>query len=46
MAAFEQFGRDVGREAERQELTEEQLVQEIKEVRQDLYEERYGQRPE
>ena len=46
MAAFEQFGRDLGREAERQELTEEQLFEEIKEVKQDLYEERYGQRAE
>ena len=46
MAAFEQFGRDLGREAERQELTEEQLSGEIKEVKQDLYEERYGQRAE
>jgi prevent-host-death family protein len=44
MAALEQLGRDVGREAERQELTEEQLLEQIKEVKHDLYEERYGQR--
>ena len=44
MAAFEQFSRDLGREAERQGLTEEQLFDEVRAVKQDLYEERYGQR--
>jgi prevent-host-death family protein len=46
MAALEQFSRDLGREAERQELTEEQLFEETREVKQGLYEEKYGQRPE
>ena len=46
MASFEQFSRDLGREAERQDLTEEQLSEEIKEVKRDLYEERYGRRAE
>ena len=46
MAAFEQFSHDVGREAERQGLTEEQLFEEIETVKRDLYEEQYGQRAE
>jgi prevent-host-death family protein len=44
IAAFDQFSRDLGREAERQGLTETQLLDEVEAVKRDLYEERYGQR--
>lgn len=46
LTALEQLSRDLGREAERQGLTEDQLLQEIKAIRRGLYEERYGQQPE
>lgn len=43
VAAFEQFGRELGREIEQQELTEEKLLDELKESQQEIYKERYGQ---
>ena len=43
VAAFEQFGRELGREIEQQEVTEEKLLDELKESQQEVYEERYGQ---
>ena len=46
LTALEQLSRDLGREAERQGLTEDQLLQEITAIKRDLYEEKYGQQPE
>lgn len=44
VASFERFSRDFGQEAERQGLTESELLEELKEVRQQVYLERYGPR--
>lgn len=44
LAVFQQLSHDVGREVGRQELTEEQLLDQIAEAKRELYEERYGQR--
>jgi prevent-host-death family protein len=43
LAAFEQLSRDLGREAERQGLTEEQLSDELEAVKRQVFEEKYGQ---
>jgi prevent-host-death family protein len=44
MDAFDRLSHGLGHEAERQGLTEEQLAEEIKSVKHDLYEEQYGRR--
>ena len=44
MASFEQFSRELGREIEQRGLTEEELLDEVKRARQEVYEERYGRR--
>ena len=43
VAALEQFGQELGREIDRQGLSEEDLVDELKRAQQEVYEERYGQ---
>lgn len=40
--AFERFSRGLGREIERQGLTEEQLLDELAQTRQEIFEEQYG----
>lgn len=40
---FEQFARALGKEAERQGLTEEQLMAELEETKQKIYREMYGE---
>lgn len=42
VTAFEQFSRGIGREVEQQGLTEEELRDELKRVRQQVYHEQYG----
>jgi prevent-host-death family protein len=42
-AAFEQFSRELGKEVDRQGITEEQLLEELEQDRQALYQEKYGQ---
>jgi prevent-host-death family protein len=42
LETFKQFSRDLGREVEKQGLTEEQLLHELKETRQEIYKEQYG----
>ncbi len=42
--AFERFSRPLGKEIERQGMTEEQLLDVVKETKKDLYEERFGRR--
>ena len=44
LATLEQLSRELGQEAERRGLTEEQLLQDIRAAKRDLHEERYGQR--
>jgi prevent-host-death family protein len=44
IASFESLSREMGREIERQGLTEEQLLQEIEAAQHEEYEEAYGQR--
>ena len=43
VAALEQFSQKLGREIDRQGLSEEELVDELKRAQQEVYEERYGQ---
>ena len=42
--AFEQLSRELGREIERQGITEEQLLEETEQASQELFEEEYGAR--
>ena len=42
LARFERLSRAAGLEAERQGLTEEQIEQEMEEIRAQLYQEAYG----
>ena len=42
LEAFERFSRDLGREIEKQGLTEEQLFKELEEARQKVFEEQYA----
>ena len=42
LAALERFGRDLGGEAERQGLTEEQLADELAALKRQVFEEKYG----
>lgn len=39
---FEHFSRSLGREIEKQDLTEEQLLKELKEARREVFEEQYA----
>ena len=43
LASFDQFSRNLGREAEREGLTEEQLAEELEAVKRQVFEEKYGQ---
>ena len=42
LEAFERFSRNLGREIEKQGLTEEQLLEELKETRREVFKEQYG----
>ena len=42
--AFDHFSRALGQEIERQGITEEQVLDLVKETKEDLYKERYGRR--
>jgi prevent-host-death family protein len=42
LKAFERFSRNLGREIEKQELTEERLLEELKETRREVFKEQYG----
>jgi hypothetical protein len=42
LEAFERFSRDLGREIEKQGLTEDQLFKELKETRRKVFEEQYA----
>jgi prevent-host-death family protein len=44
LEAFERFSRGLGREIEKQGLTEEQLFEELKQTRQEVFEEHYASR--
>lgn len=44
IAIFEQFSRKFGEELARQGMTEEQLLEDLKADKQELYEEKYGKR--
>ncbi len=44
VAAFERFSQELGRQIERQGLTEEDVLEELKKARRQVYEEEYGQR--
>jgi len=43
ITAFEQFSRELGQEIKQQSLTEEELLNELRKSRQEIYEARYGQ---
>ena len=42
VTAFEQLGRELGREIERQGVTEEQLLDDTEEAKRQVFEEEYG----
>ena len=42
LRAFERFSRSLGREIEKQGLTEDQLLKELEESKQEVFEEQYG----
>lgn len=42
LADLEQLNRELSREADQQQLTEEDFLQELKQVRQEMFTERYG----
>ena len=44
LEAFERFSRGLGREIEKQGLTEEQLLRELAETRQEVFKEEYANR--
>ncbi len=41
--AFQRLGRELGREVERQGLSQEQLFEEAKKAQREVYEEKYGE---
>ena len=43
--AFQRFSRELGREVERQGVTEEELLEELKQTRGEVFEDTYGNRP-
>lgn len=42
LQAFDRFSRTLGREIEKQGLTEEQLLEDLKESRREIFKEQYG----
>jgi PHD/YefM family antitoxin component YafN of YafNO toxin-antitoxin module len=42
LEAFKRLGQDLGREIEKQGLTEEQLLEELEETRRQVFKEQYG----
>ncbi len=44
LAAFKRFSSGLGQEAEQQGLTEEQLVEAVRDAKRQVFEERYGRR--
>ena len=44
VGAFEQLGRELGREIERQSVTEEQFLDDTEEAKREVFEEEYGAR--
>ena len=42
IAAFDQFSRSLGKEIQRQGLDEDALVQDVRNMKREIYEERYG----
>lgn len=44
LAAFDRFSQELGRDIERQGLTEEKLLSELEQDKKELYQEKYGKR--